>query len=87
MTATFTAHCIPTTHDTLWNPGVDRYTQPAADMVNFLDEIKEEGYAFILIEYNNQITLGYALDGDCEGWGTEYETMGEKSIAFWKQFV
>ena len=86
-TATVTAHCIATTHDPLWNPGTDRYTVDAADIINLLEELKEERYAFILLEYNNRITIGYGLDCDSEGWGTEYNHLTDSEINFQKKFI
>jgi hypothetical protein len=86
-TATITAHCLPIHHDPVWNPGADRYTVPAADVITLLEDLKEERYAYILIEYNNQITLGYGLDCDPEGWGTEYNQLTLSEINFWKKYI
>jgi hypothetical protein len=39
------------------------------------------------IEYNNQITLGYGLDCDPEGWGTEYNQLTLSEINFRKKYI
>lgn len=84
---TVTAHCLPTCHDPIWYPGADHYTVPAVDVITLLEDLKEERYAYILLEYNNQITVGYGLDCDEEGWGTEYHELPLSEINFQKKFI
>ena len=86
-TTTITAHCIPTCHDPIWNPGSDSYTVNAAEVITLLEDLKEERYAYILLEYNNQITVGYGLDCDPEGWGTEYNQLTLSEINFWRKYI
>ena len=86
-TATITAYCISTVHDPFWNPGVDRYTCAAADVITLLEELKEERYAYILIEHNDKITLGYGLDCDEDGWGTEYEQLTQSEINNQRKYI
>jgi hypothetical protein len=86
-TTTITAYCIPTTYDPLWNPSTDKYTVDAAKIINLLEELKEERYAFILLEYNGELTIGYGLDCDPEGWGDEYEQFTISDVKYWKKFI
>jgi hypothetical protein len=84
---TATAYCIPTTYDPFWNPGIERYTVPAQDVITLLEELKEERYAYILLENDDKITLGYGLDCDEEGWGTEYTILTQSEINSQRKYI